>query len=48
MPAWLQARLAEESNQPGRSREVNRRSLALLLIKRPGPAREPLRTDAGS
>ncbi len=45
MPQWLEARLAEESNQPGRGREVNSRSLALLLIKRPGPAREPLRTD---
>ena len=46
MPAWLEARLAEEeSNHPGRGREVNSRSLALLLIKRPGAAREPLRTD---
>jgi hypothetical protein len=46
MPPWLEARLAEEeSNHQGRGREVNSRSLALLLIKRPGPAREPLRTD---
>jgi hypothetical protein len=46
MPEWLAARLDEESNQPGRGRETNSRSLALLLIKPPGPARGPLRTDA--
>ncbi len=45
MPEWLEARLDAESNQPGRGREINSRSLALLLIKPPGPAREPLRTD---
>jgi hypothetical protein len=46
MPNWLEARLAEEeSNHPGRGREINSRSLALLLVKPPGPAREPLRID---
>jgi hypothetical protein len=46
MPDWLEARLSEEeSNHPGRGREINSRSLALLLVKPPGPAREPLRTD---
>jgi hypothetical protein len=45
MPEWLETRLDAASYQPGRGRETNSRSLALLLVKRPRSAREPLRVD---